>query len=164
MSDMPAEDFPVFDPTEKPDQELRIERVFAAPRALVWRAFTDPDEFAQWFGPVGYHCPRESLVVEARTGGEHSYTMTRDGDPEGSRATGTFTEVVDGELLVAELMVDGMPGSDGPQPAWLRVEFHDEGAGTRVVITQGPFTGFMTRMATMGWESSFTKLEPLLAA
>jgi uncharacterized protein YndB with AHSA1/START domain len=34
--------------------DLRIERVFDAPRELAWQALTDPDQFAQWFGPVGY--------------------------------------------------------------------------------------------------------------
>ena len=39
-------------------EELVITRVFDAPRELVYRAFTDPDQLAQWFGPVGYSVPR----------------------------------------------------------------------------------------------------------
>ena len=34
--------------------ELVIIRVFDAPRELVYRAFTDPDQISQWFGPVGW--------------------------------------------------------------------------------------------------------------
>ena len=37
--------------------ELRIERTFDAPRELVYRAFTNPDQIAAWFGPVGYSVP-----------------------------------------------------------------------------------------------------------
>jgi uncharacterized protein YndB with AHSA1/START domain len=34
-------------------QHIEITRIFDAPRELVYRAFTDPDQLAQWFGPVG---------------------------------------------------------------------------------------------------------------
>jgi hypothetical protein len=46
----------------------------------------------------------------------------------------------------------------------LRVEFHDEGGKTRLVLTQGPYTEEMTGYAREGWASSFTKLDALLAA
>ncbi len=45
----------------------------------------------------------------------------------------------------------------------LRIEFHDEGGKTRLVLRQGPFTEEMEGMARVGWESSFTKLDDLLA-
>ena len=45
-----------------------------------------------------------------------------------------------------------------------RFEFHDEGDGrTRLVITQGPYSEDIEAMAREGWESSFTKLDALLA-
>ncbi len=47
-------------------QELIISRVFDAPRELVYRAFTDPDQLAQWFGPVGYSVPRDTVDIDAR--------------------------------------------------------------------------------------------------
>jgi uncharacterized protein YndB with AHSA1/START domain len=34
-------------------QEVTISRVFDAPRELVYRAFTDPDHLAAWWGPIG---------------------------------------------------------------------------------------------------------------
>ena len=61
-------------------QALHIERVFDAPRELVWKAFTDPDEMAQWFGPVGYHVPRESVEIDLRVGGVSKLTMVPDSD------------------------------------------------------------------------------------
>ncbi len=42
--------------------ELVIERTFDAPRELVWKAFTDPDQISQWFGPVGYSVPARRLT------------------------------------------------------------------------------------------------------
>ena len=55
--------------------ELMISRVFDAPRELVYRAFTDPDQFAQWMGPVGYSVPRNSVQIDARIGGRERFVM-----------------------------------------------------------------------------------------
>lgn len=45
-----------------------------------------------------------------------------------------------------------------------RIEFHDEGGKTRLVLRQGPFTDKMAPMARAGRESSLTKLDTLLGA
>jgi uncharacterized protein YndB with AHSA1/START domain len=43
-------------------------RVFDAPRELVYRAFTDPDHLAAWWGPAGSALPREEIEFEVRPG------------------------------------------------------------------------------------------------
>jgi uncharacterized protein YndB with AHSA1/START domain len=148
-----------------PSEELVIEREFDAPRALVWRAFTDPDEYAQWFAPVGYSVPRESIDMDVRTGGHQRFTMVKDDDPSwSSPEDGSFSEVVEQELIVATEQWEGVPGMQDGGSMALRIEFHDAGPGrTRLVIRQGPFTSQMQDMAGKGWESSFTKLDALLA-
>jgi uncharacterized protein YndB with AHSA1/START domain len=40
------------------DQQILITRIFDAPRELVFRAWTDPDHVAQWFGPERFDTPR----------------------------------------------------------------------------------------------------------
>ena len=50
-------------------QHIEITRIFDAPRELVYQAFTDPDQLAQWFGPVGCSVPRDSIEIDARPGG-----------------------------------------------------------------------------------------------
>jgi hypothetical protein len=47
---------------------------------------------------------------------------------------------------------------------YLRLEFHDEGGKTRLVLRQGPYLPEMEDMARAGWNSSFTKLDTLLAS
>jgi uncharacterized protein YndB with AHSA1/START domain len=76
----------------------------------------------------------------------------------------TFTEVVENELLAAEMEATGVPGVTGSLRVHLRVEFHDEGDGkTRLELRQGPFaTGQLGVDTRSGWESSFTKLDALL--
>ncbi len=165
MTDAP--DFGTPDPDDKPIHTLRIEREFEAPRELLYRAFVDPDHLAAWFGPVGYHVPRASVSVDARPGGHQRFTMGPDGGDEAGfdSVDAVFTEVVENELLVGEEAVEGLPGMDRVSRMWLRVEFHDAGEGrSRLVIEQGPYTQFMVGMADMGWGSSFTKLDALLAA
>ena len=49
--------------------QLAISRVFGAPRALVNRAFTDPDQLAAWWGPIGNSLPRDQIEFDVRPGG-----------------------------------------------------------------------------------------------
>jgi uncharacterized protein YndB with AHSA1/START domain len=149
-----------------PSIDLVLERTFDAPRELVWRAFTDPDQIAAWFGPVGYSVPRETVEVDLRPGGHQRFTMVSDDDPSvTSPVEGRFVEVVEPELLVTEEHWEGVPGMQDAGLMRARFEFHDEGEGrTRLVIRQGPYSEAMEDMSRQGWESSFTKLDSLLAA
>lgn len=145
--------------------ELVLTRVFAAPRALVYRAFTDPDQLAQWFGPVGFSVPRDSVDIDARVGGHQRLVMVDDNNPEvRSPVDARFTEVIENELLVGTEDWEGVPGMRDGGTMTMRIEFHEEGPDkTRLVLRQGPYTTEMEGMARAGWESSYTKLDALLA-
>ncbi len=144
--------------------EITISRVFDAPRELVYRAFVDPDQLCQWFGPVGFSVPCETVQIDARPGGFQRFVMVSDEDPTlRSPVDATFTEVIENELLVGHQEVLGIPGTSGSVRFRLRIEFHDEADGkTRLDLRQGPYTEQMGDNATAGWESSFTKLDSLL--
>ncbi len=144
-------------------QYIEITRIFDAPRELVYRAFTDPDQLAQWFGPVGCRVPRESTEIDARVGGHLRFVLTAP-DME-NPVDATFTEVVENELLEAAMEASGIPGVSQVLRVQLRLEFHDEGNGkTRLELRQGPFaTGQLGADTRTGWESSFTKLDALLS-
>lgn len=149
-----------------PDTELVITRIFNAPREAVYRAFTDPDQLAAWFGPVGWSVPRDTIDQDVRVGGHQRFVMVNDGDPaQTSPVSSTFIEVIENELLVAEERWEGVPGMQDGGVMQARLEFHDEGDGTtRLELRQGPYTAEIHKMAGMGWESSFTKLDVLLTA
>jgi uncharacterized protein YndB with AHSA1/START domain len=53
-------------------RQVLIPRVFKAPRDLVFRAWTDPDHVAQWFGPEHFYTPRESVVIDLASAGGSS--------------------------------------------------------------------------------------------
>ena len=145
---------------------LHLERVFDAPRELVWKAFTDPDEFAQWFGPVGYSVPRDTVDFDLRVGGHQRFTMVPDDPdyPPGGESTGTIDELVENELLVVhEDLAGEMAELFGTDRMSLRLELRDEDGKTRLVIDQGPYSDEFEPNAREGWTSSFTKLDTLLA-
>jgi uncharacterized protein YndB with AHSA1/START domain len=144
--------------------EITVSRIFDAPPELVYRAFVDPDQLGQWFGPVGYSVPFESVHVDARAGGYQRLVMVSDDDPtQRSEIDATFTEVVEKELLVGHQDVEGIPGTTGTVRFRLRLEFHEEPGGkTRLELRQGPFHEQMGADTVTGWESSFTKLDSLL--
>lgn len=146
--------------------DLIVSRVFDAPRELVYRAFVDPDQLAQWFGPVGFSVPRDTVDIDPRVGGHQRFVMVSDEDPGyRNQIDATFSEVIENELLVGYQEVVGMNGFQGVVRMTLRIELHDEGDGqTRLELRQGPYTAQIEANARIGWESSFTRLDALLKA
>ena len=65
--------------TDAPDitetRELKISRVFDAPRELVFRCMITPEHLTHFWGPVGMSTPLESIVIEPRAGGRFESTM-----------------------------------------------------------------------------------------
>jgi uncharacterized protein YndB with AHSA1/START domain len=151
--------------TQTDDRYLILSRVFDAPRALVYQAFVDPDQLAQWFAPDNFRVPRESVEIDARPAGHHRFAMVTDDEPGfHSISAGTFAEVVENELLVIDQQVEGIPGTDGVVRMTLRVELRDEGEGkTRLDIRQGPYTAEIEANARLGWDSCLAKLDAVLA-
>ena len=145
-------------------KDMLITRTFAAPPGRVFRAFTDPGQLARWFGPVGYSVPLESVQIDLRVGGHQRFVMVSDSDPrERSAVDAEFTEIIANELIVGVESWEGVPELQDPTNMHLRLEFHDEGGSTRLVVRQGSYTEEVEQMAREGWNSSFTKLDELLA-
>jgi len=150
--------------THEATHEITLTRIFDAPPELVYRAFVDPDQLGQWFGPVGFSVPYESVHIDARPGGYQRLVMVSDDDPsERSTINATFSEVVENELLAGHQEVEGIPGTTGSVRLHFRLEFHAEPDGkTRLELRQGPFAEPLGNDSKTGWESSFTRLDSLL--
>jgi uncharacterized protein YndB with AHSA1/START domain len=89
------------------DREIVLTRVFDAPRALVFEAFTKPELLRQWFGPRGW-----SLVVadvDLNVGGTFRFMLRGpDGNDLGMR--GIWREIVAPERSVHMESFDDYPG------------------------------------------------------
>jgi uncharacterized protein YndB with AHSA1/START domain len=135
------------------DQDVLITRTFDAPRERVFRAWTDPDEVAAWYGPAHMEVPRDSVRIDARVGGRWEVTMVPRAGGEGFPIRYEIVELVEPELLV--MRSDPMPGH--PDGTLVRVELHDHGPKTRMTLSDGPFpTG--AGHAAAGYEAALDKL------
>jgi uncharacterized protein YndB with AHSA1/START domain len=144
--------------------EIFVSRVFDAPRELVYRAFVDPDQFCQWFGPAGFSVPCETVQTDARTGGFQRFVLVSDADPSHRTPVDVeLSEVVEDELLVAHADIGGVAGAGRTARIRLRLEFLDQSGGrTRLELRQDLSRDEMRGDPETAWESSFTRLDSLL--
>src|SRR6516225_4282490 len=89
-------------PVRTDEQQITITRIFDAPRELVFRAWTDPDQVARWFGPAGFDTPRESVEIDLRVGGRFNLRMVKQGSEMEHRLRYEILELVEPELLVLQ--------------------------------------------------------------
>ena len=146
--------------------QLTVTRVLNAPRARVYQAFTEPEHFAAWWGPIGNAIPRDQVEFDVRPGGYQRWTEVFPAQP-GVRVDIRLdlTDVVAGELLDGIMRVTGrLLGGFDPFETRVRIEFHDEaGGGTRLEIRQW-LPEHLAGPSEEGWRQAFTKLEAALSA
>ena len=83
-------------------QEITITRVFDAPRALVWKAWTEPEQLARWWGPPGWTNRLETITMDVRPGGTFRVTSVSDARGTEMTSEGVYREVVEPERLVLD--------------------------------------------------------------
>ncbi len=146
--------------TETPTtlRSIRMERVLEAPRALVYRAWTDPAQFAVWFG--GTQARLEDVTMDVRPGGAWSARMVLDGGHE-IRWAGAFVELDEPARIV--LTLTDAPEEDPGEP--LTVDLEDLGGRTRMVVVQrgNELTEEQYAQAQAGWEHFFDVMAELVA-
>jgi uncharacterized protein YndB with AHSA1/START domain len=146
--------------TTPSDREIRIERIFNAPRDRVWQAMTDPKLIAQWWGRGN------KLVIEKfelERGGHWRFV---EHGPEGVHGfEGRFREVTPPSRVVQTFEWDGMP-------AYVIIEtmtLEDLGDGRTQLVTTSLFhttderDGFLKSGMEGGVNESYAALDRLLA-
>ena len=122
-----------------PDLDLTLQRVIRAPRAAVWRAWTEPSQLEQWWVPA----PAVARVdrLEARPGGAFVTRISEDGVEFGPHMDASFLVVDDGERLVFTNAVDSRWRPTRPDPIAMVAEIvlrdHPDGTDYRVVVRHG---------------------------
>jgi len=142
------------------EREIRIERIFDAPREKVWRAFTDPSLVAQWWGRGN------KLVVERMEVERGGHWRFVEHSPEGFHGfEGRYREVRKPERIVQTFEWDGMPGHVIVET----VTFEDLGDGRTKVINLSLFhtteerDGMLHSGMEQGLAESYAALDVLLA-
>jgi uncharacterized protein YndB with AHSA1/START domain len=144
------------------NEHVNIDRTFDASREEVWSAWTDPAQLAEWWGPGGFHTPPDSIDLDLRPGGHFHLTMIQTDNGSEFPVRFDVVEVIEYELLV--LFSPAQPELGLVTDTTTRVEFSDDGHGTRIRLTDGPYEGEMAKMADMGWGDQFDKLAALVPA
>ncbi len=120
------------------DRELVMERVFNAPRGLVWQAWTQPEHLKNWWGPTDWTLP--VCTIDLRPGGVWHYCM-RSPNGEESWGKGIYREIVEPEYFI---YVDAFSDAEGNiaegMPEMVsRIEFIDLGNNQTKVINRTEF-------------------------
>jgi uncharacterized protein YndB with AHSA1/START domain len=139
--------------------DVLITRIFDAPREQVFKAWTDADEVAAWYGPEHFDTPPERIRIDLRVGGRYELTMVQRDDGREFPIGYDIVELVEPELIV--LRSDPMPEVGLHEPTVTRVEFHDHGAKTRMTLSDGPYPAGGAH-AEAGWSASLDKLSTLV--
>jgi uncharacterized protein YndB with AHSA1/START domain len=142
------------EPKAKP--ELRMSRVFDAPKSLVFEAWSKAEYVSRWFTPKPLTTP--SCEVDLRPGGVFRIVMRM---PDGMEfpMDARFTEVVAEERIVFEAKIHG--GLD----VHTTVTFEDEGGKTRMSVHQVyAHESPATRGAHAGWTATLDQLGEHLKA
>ena len=117
-------------------ENLEITRIFDAPRALVWKAWTDPEIVMRWWGPNGFTSP--ACKIDFRVGGQYLYCMRTPDGWEGWSG-GEYTEIISQEKIASVLFYADQNGRVEPtdkNDAEVRdvVTFEDLGNGQTKLI------------------------------
>jgi len=139
----------------KPDDALIITRMFNAPRALVFKVWTDPKHLANWFGPR--HHPATQMSMDVRPGGKWRGRLQAVEDSKALWLGGVYREVVAPERLVFTFAWEE-EGERGLETL-VTITFADKGGKTLMTFHQAPFVSVEEREGhTEGWESTFDRL------
>jgi len=139
--------------------DVVITRVFDAPRDLVYRVVTDPEQVPHWWGPEGGRTVVDEMDV--RPGGRWRYVDTDD-DGNEYAFHGIYHQVTPPECLVYTFEFEGMPGHVMMET----ITFEDLGDGRTRLVDLGVFQSVEDRdgMVASGMESGARESMDRLAA
>ena len=147
----------------EPIKPLVISRTFAAPRALVFKAWSSADHLKRWFSPATYSAP--AAEVDFRSGGVFNLCM-RSPDGVENWMRGVFDEVAPPDRLAftSEVSFDGAKRFT----VRTRVAFEDAIGGARMTVQQeyeihDPAFAGAIGGAPEGWRTTLDKLESEVA-
>ena len=141
---------------EKPS--LTLTRSYPVAPEKVWRAWTDPEAIARWWGPGGEQ-PVALAELDVRVGGHFHIVF---GGPQGTdhEVRGIYQEVVPNRKLVFTWI---WPRTTPERESVVTIELRRSGSGTELLFRQEKLFDEAVRDGhRRGWTESFIKLEQFL--
>ena len=134
------------------DGVLVIDRMFEAPRELVFRLWSRPELIVRWWGPEGLYLSR--CEMDFRVGGSWRFTMHSVGGGE-YPIHGVYREIVP----PSRLSFTYCPEEQGGFETLVEIDFIDRGAQTQMLFRQAPFPDRGLRDGhNIGWRSTLSLL------
>jgi uncharacterized protein YndB with AHSA1/START domain len=139
-----------------------LTRTFDAPRERVWREWTEPECFADWFGGTTADVPVESVTIDARPGGSWRATMFAGPDRREIQWVGEYLEVDAPERLV--LTITDEPGAEERDVVTVVLSDLGDGRTEMQVEQRGGMTPEGYERAKQGWGTFFDRMAERLAS
>lgn len=144
--------------------DLVLTRVFRAPREVVFRAWTEPEHFARWFGPHGSTMP--ICRLDARAGGVIHFCHRSPRHPD-VWIRGVYGEVAAPERIDFTWHFSDPAGDRVERPGFpaemtIAVTLDEHAGGTRVTVRQSGLV--RDQGEVQGWREGLDRLETLLLA
>jgi uncharacterized protein YndB with AHSA1/START domain len=140
---------------------ITITRVFDATRELVWREWTEPERFADWFGGPQSQVPLETVSMDVRPGGTWRLTMYAEPGRREIRWNGEYRDVVEPERLV--FTVSDQPGSEAYELCTVVLTDLGEGRTQMHFEQRGGLPPEVYERAAEGWSGFFDRVAERLA-
>lgn len=140
---------------------ITMTRVFDAPRELVWKEWTEPKRFADWFGGPTSEVPLESVSMDVRPGGRLRLTMFAEPGRREIRWQGEYREVAEPERLV--FAISDQPGEDRYELVTVVLTDLSEGRTEMRFEQRGTLTREIYEAAEQGWSGFFDRIAERLA-
>jgi uncharacterized protein YndB with AHSA1/START domain len=140
---------------------ISFTRVFEAPRERVWREWTEPERFADWFGGPDSEIPLSTVSMDVRPGGAWRLTMLADGGRLEIRWKGEFREVVEPERLV--FTISDQPGDDAYELVTVVLADLGDGRTEMRFEQRGHLPPEQYERAGQGWGVFFDRMAERLA-
>jgi uncharacterized protein YndB with AHSA1/START domain len=138
-----------------------LTRVFHAPRERVWREWTEPERFADWFGGPEADVPLDSVAMDVRPGGAWRATMFAGPGRREIRWAGAYREVIAPERLV--LTFSDRPEEDAHELVIVQLRDLGDGRTEMVVQQHGDMRPSDYERAQSGWGVFFDRMAERLA-
>jgi len=148
-------------PDAAAEEGLTITRVFDAPREQVWREWTEPERFADWYGGGEAEVPVSTVSMDVREGGSWRATMFAGPDRREIQWKGEYREVVEPERLV--FTVSDQPGEDAYELVIVALTDLGDGRTEMHFQQRGRMSAEEYERAGQGWSTFFDRMDERLA-
>ncbi|MDB5264857.1 MAG: polyketide cyclase [Parcubacteria group bacterium] len=137
--------------------ELVVTHVFDAPCELIWKAWTTPEQIAQWFAPGVIVEVRE---LDARPGGHFRFADPNDKDS--GEYTGTYITVEPLKELSFKVLDFSQSEDPAGVAAGFKIVFEEVGEQTKITLTSIPPEDSYDKSTFDAWSACFDRLAEVI--